>query len=484
MNKNVQFQDLGLKKSILSAIYTAGYKKPTPIQNKSLGHILQGQDALVRAKTGTGKTAAFAIPSLQNLSPDVKQPQVLVLTPSRELSKQIFSEFIKLGKGLENFRVAEVTGGIQLPALKSNLRGAQVISATPGRLVDIKRKDLFNSSSIKMLVIDEADRLFDMGFRETVTGILKDLPQGVQTVLCSATFTDDIKSFAKTLLKKPVVIEDNSSISDQEKLEEWAISVYPENHIALTEKLLKKHKNDQVIIFCNHKNRVDEVAEKLDDLGIEVHPLHSGMDKKIRNKAMDYFRNKEVRVLVATDVASRGIDIPGLPLVINYDLPYEYPDYVHRAGRTARAGNSGLVISYYNGRKESTIKSFESRTGREMQRVSFNQLMDGKQISKIPLQSHKKKEEKVRKKANLRDCSRIIVYGGKKQGLNNGLLKKTLAKNCGLSDEDIAYIEVNDKHTLLGVLREKSSRVLTSLQKTKLSGQIFKVELRRTQKRR
>ncbi|EDM27697.1 probable ATP-dependent RNA helicase [Lentisphaera araneosa HTCC2155] len=482
MNKNVQFQDLGLKKTILSAIYTAGYKKPTPIQNKSLKIILQGQDALVRAKTGTGKTAAFAIPALQHLRAEVQHPQVLILTPGRELCKQISQEFIKLGKGLENFRVAEVTGGGKLSGVKKSLHGAQVISATPGRLIDIKEQGLLNSNCINMLVIDEADRLFDMGFREAVTSILKDLPKSVQTVLCSATFTDDIKNFSKTLLKKPVIIEDRSNIGSEENLEEWAVSVYPENHLKLTEKLLKKHKNDQVIVFCNHKERVDEVAEKLDDMGFDVHPLHSGMEKNVRNQALKLFRDKQVRILVATDVASRGIDIPGLPLVVNYDLPYDFPDYVHRAGRTARAGKSGLVISFYNGRKEKTIKSFEERTGRQMLRVSFNQIMDEKQVSQKPLA--KKKQDSVRKKANIRDCSRIIVYGGKKQGLNNGLLKKILAKNCGLDDSDIGYIEVNEKHTLLGVLREKSSRVLTTLQKTKISGHILKLELRRTQKRR
>ena len=480
MTKKNNFENLQLKKTLVDGIKAAGYTQATPVQAKGLEPLLRGKDALVKARTGTGKTALFVIPALQYLIVGNPKIQVLTIAPTRELAAQVGREFQSLGQNIKDLDVATITGGSGKGAAIRRLSGSQVVVATPGRIAELCESKNINLTELQMLVIDEADVMFDMGFRETITKIIKSLPEKIQIVLCSATFTDDIRKFAKSFLSTPITVEDNTYIAAKETMEEWAVSVYPENHMVLTENFIKRRPDDQVLVFCNHKERVDEVAEALVEMGIAAVPLHSGLDKRTREQSMKSFRAGKVQVLVATDVASRGIDIPGLPLVINYDLPYELPDYVHRAGRTARAGQAGLIITYYNGRKERLIRQIESRTSRKMSRRSFNECMN---VSKEEKRAKIVKAEGV-KQVSVKDAARIFIYAGKRQGVNVSAMRKFLMTECRVKSGEIAFIETEDKYSIIGISKEIAKRVVTQLNKSRFKGLPLKAELRRAAGRR
>ena len=475
MNKKINFENLQLKKVLVDGITAAGYKQATPVQEKGLELLLRGKDALVKARTGTGKTALFVIPALQYLITGNPKIQVLTITPTRELAAQVGREFQSLGQNFKDLDVATITGGSGKGAAIRRLSGAQVVVATPGRIADLCETKSINLTELQMLVIDEADVMFDMGFRDTITKIIQTLPDKIQVVLCSATFTDDIRKFAKSFLKTPVTVEDSTYIAPKEMMEEWAVSVYPENHMALTANFITRRPDDQILVFCNHKERVDEVTEALVTEGFSAVALHSGLDKRTREQSMKSFRGGKVKILVATDVASRGIDIPGLPVVINYDLPYELPDYVHRAGRTARAGQAGLIITYYNGRKERLIRQIESRTSRKMLRKSYNECMTTSKVEK--------KREIVKKEGkpqvSVKDSARVFIYAGKRQGVNTQAMRKHLTGECGVKSVEIGFIEIADKYSILGIAKEVAMRVCTQLNQSRFKGIPLKAELRK-----
>lgn len=346
----MSFLNLGLCPQILRAIKEEGYTTPTPIQTQSIPVILAKKDVLAAAQTGTGKTAGFTLPLLeilnQNHSKDKKtQVRALILTPTRELASQVGASVEAYGKYLP-FKSAVIFGGVGINPQKAILKkGVDIITATPGRLLDLVSQDCLDLSKVEFLVLDEADRMLDMGFIHDIKKILSILPKQRQNLLFSATFSPEIKKLADGLLNSPILIEASKANSTSHKVEQTVHHVDKERKKELLIHLLNKNSWKQVLVFTRTKHGANKLSEALIKDKITSAAIHGNKSQGARTKALDDFKAGSVRVLVATDIAARGIDIDQLPHVINFELPNVPEDYVHRIGRTGRAGNSGDAIS-------------------------------------------------------------------------------------------------------------------------------------------
>ena len=346
----MSFSNLGLCTELLRAIKEEGYTTPTPIQTQSIPVILSKKDVLAAAQTGTGKTAGFTLPLLEllnkNYSKDKKSVvKALILTPTRELATQVGQSVEVYGKYLP-FKSAVIFGGVGINPQKAILKkGVDIITATPGRLLDLVSQDCLDLSKVEFLVLDEADRMLDMGFIHDIKKILSILPKQRQNLLFSATFSPEIKKLADGLLKTPVLIEVSKANSTSHKVEQTVHHVDKERKKELLIHLLNKNSWKQVLVFTRTKHGANKLSEALIKDKITSAAIHGNKSQGARTKALDDFKAGTVRVLVATDIAARGIDIDQLPHVINFELPNVPEDYVHRIGRTGRAGNSGDAIS-------------------------------------------------------------------------------------------------------------------------------------------
>lgn len=346
----MSFSNLGLCKELLRAIKEEGYTTPTPIQTKAIPVILSKKDVLAAAQTGTGKTAGFTLPLLEllnkNYSKDRKSVvKALILTPTRELATQVAQSVEVYGKYLP-FKSAVIFGGVGINPQKAILKkGVDIITATPGRLLDLVSQDCLDLSKVEFLVLDEADRMLDMGFIHDIKKILSILPKHRQNLLFSATFSPEIKKLADGLLNSPVLIEVSKANSTSHKVEQTVHHVDKERKKELLINLLNKNSWKQVLVFTRTKHGANKLSEALVKDGISSAAIHGNKSQGARTKALDDFKAGSVRVLVATDIAARGIDIDQLPHVINFELPNVPEDYVHRIGRTGRAGNKGEAIS-------------------------------------------------------------------------------------------------------------------------------------------
>ena len=346
----MSFSNLGLCTELLRAIKEEGYTTPTPIQTESIPVILSKKDVLAAAQTGTGKTAGFTLPLLEllnkNYSKDKKSSvKALILTPTRELATQVAQSVEVYGKYLP-FKSAVIFGGVGINPQKAILKkGVDIITATPGRLLDLVSQDCLDLSKVEFLVLDEADRMLDMGFIHDIKKILSILPKHRQNLLFSATFSPEIKKLADSLLKTPVLIEVSKANSTSHKVEQTVHHVDKERKKELLIHLLNKNSWKQVLVFTRTKHGANKLSEALIKDKITSAAIHGNKSQGARTKALDDFKAGTVRVLVATDIAARGIDIDQLPHVINFELPNVPEDYVHRIGRTGRAGNSGDAIS-------------------------------------------------------------------------------------------------------------------------------------------
>ena len=362
----MKFSEFGFVQPIQKAIELAGYDDATPIQVAAIPAILAGKDILAGARTGTGKTAAFALPLLQRLincteqsgadkstsqsSPNSnKSLRILVLAPTRELAQQVNASFKRYAKG-SGFRSAVVYGGVGIkPQIDQINKGIDLLVATPGRLLDLNKKRAVNLSNIDTLVFDEADRMLDMGFKDEIRAVLSKLPKRDkkprQTLLFSATLSDNIYKFSKSLLDKPELIEVDQRNSTSLDVEQIVYNCDPDRKLALVTHLIKKEAWKQVLIFSRTKQGADTIAESLNASGLQTEAIHADRSQSSREKALSDFKAGLVTVLVATDVAARGIDIHQLDTVINFEVPFKAEDYVHRIGRTGRAGHKGKAIT-------------------------------------------------------------------------------------------------------------------------------------------
>ncbi len=346
----MSFKSLGLSNALLKAIAEKGYTKPSPIQEKAIPHILEGKDVLASAQTGTGKTAGFTLPILQYLSntkhPKYRPIRAVVLTPTRELAAQVHDNVREYSKYVD-IRSAVIFGGVkpasQIAAIRS---GVDIIVATPGRLLDLHNQKAVSFKRVDVLILDEADRMLDMGFARDLNKLISFMPSKRQNLLFSATFSNEIKKLAGGILNNPVSVETAPQNSTAKKVSHKVFKIDKKRKTEFTIKLITENNWSQVLIFTRTKHGANKLTEKLVKAKISAAAIHGNKSQGARTKALKNFKDNSIRVLVATDIAARGLDIPLLPHVINYELPNVPEDYVHRIGRTGRAGAKGEAISF------------------------------------------------------------------------------------------------------------------------------------------
>lgn len=360
------FSELGLSDNLLKALSDMNFVNPSSIQKEAIPQVLSGNDIIAKAPTGSGKTAAFAIPIIEklDLNPVNKSIQALVLCPTRELAIQVHREFEKLTKYFENISVVSVYGGQniekQLSALK---REPQIIVATPGRLMDHLRRGSINLNFARTVVLDEADEMLDMGFREDIHTILEETSVNRQTILFSATMAKDIMELTKKFQKSPNIVDVTDNLLNTPNIEQQYFEVVEKDKIELLTRLLHLHNINLALVFCNTKSNVDKVVDILKTKGYFSDAIHGDMNQSQREKVMRGFRNGSVKILVATDVAGRGIDVKNIEAVFNYDLPRDDEDYIHRIGRTGRAGTSGISFTFVSKKQVQSLKRIERANG-------------------------------------------------------------------------------------------------------------------------
>lgn len=357
------FKNLLIIDPILQVLEKEGYNHPTPIQQKAIPELLKGKDLIGCAQTGTGKTAAFAIPLLQHLQNEkntrTKEATALVLAPTRELAQQIGDSLTTYGKNL-SIRNTVIFGGVsQVPQIQKLNQGIDILVATPGRLLDLVLQGHVKLNTIKYFILDEADRMLDMGFIHDIKRIISKLPAKRQTILFSATMPAEIESLASSLLINPVKVTVTPVSSTVEAINQTVFQVKKSNKLPLLLDLLNDSSIDSILVFTEMKHIANKIAKKLTENGISASAIHGNKSQSARQLALSNFKNKEIRVLVATDIAARGIDIDELGFVLNFDLPHVPESYVHRIGRTGRAGTNGTAISFCDTDELPKLKSIE-----------------------------------------------------------------------------------------------------------------------------
>ena len=375
----VSFAELDLAPDVLHAVRDAGYTHPTPIQQQAIPLALAGRDLIGLAQTGTGKTAGFTLPIVHNLitTPlvgDDGQPlhrvRVLILTPTRELAAQVEESFRKYGKHTE-LRVVPVYGGVGLePQSKALRRGVDVVVATPGRLLDHMERGNVSFDDLEVLVLDEADRMLDMGFAPQLNRIVNDIPRYRQTLLFSATMPPEVEALARKYLRKPVVVQVGRRSEAASTVTHAVYPVPRDRKNTLLVELLKKPEMDSVLVFTRTKHGADRVVRHLEDQGIAATAMHADKSQGERTRALEDFKAGKIRVLVATDIAQRGLDVSGISHVINYDVPQQPEDYVHRIGRTGRAAATGDAYTFMSPDEISMVRAIERTIGQQIPRIS------------------------------------------------------------------------------------------------------------------
>ena len=361
------FTALGLSPALVRAASELGFATPTPIQTAAIPAALRGADVLGQAQTGSGKTAAFALPLLQRLQDSARHTprrvQALVLVPTRELASQVGEVTRSLAQHLPHRpKVAVVFGGVSVnPQMMALRGGADVVVATPGRLLDLVDQRALRLDAVSLLVLDEADRLLDLGFADELARVLALLPARRQNLFFSATFPDAVQALASSLLHEPVRVEVPATPANEPTIEQRAIQVEPARRTQLLRQLIKDNHWQRVLVFVATKHTADHVAVKLYKAGVYATSFHGDLSQGARQQTLDEFKTERWEVLITTDLASRGIDIAQLPVVVNYDLPRSAVDYVHRIGRTGRAGESGLAISFVSAGTEAHFQLIEKR---------------------------------------------------------------------------------------------------------------------------
>ncbi|WDP85617.1 MAG: DEAD/DEAH box helicase [Desulfobacter sp.] len=356
------FKQLGLCPAILDSISTQGYTSPTPIQARAIPLILQDRDILAGARTGTGKTAAFALPLLQKLStvkPAHGHPRALIITPTRELAAQVDDSIRAYGQNLY-LRSMVMFGGVNInPQIKGLKKGIDILVATPGRLIDHVNRKTVNLSKVEVLILDEADRMLDMGFIRDIQKIMTYLPKNRQNMLFSATYSQEIKGLAKGLLKNPAMVEVSRGNTTVQKINQKVYPVSQTDKRGLLSSLIRKGKWQQVLVFTRTKHRANRLTKQLISDGIEAAAIHGNKSQATRTRALADFKKGNIKTLVATDIAARGLDIQHLPHVVNFDLPHVAEDYIHRIGRTGRAGASGIALSLVSAEEQGLLGKIE-----------------------------------------------------------------------------------------------------------------------------
>jgi len=369
----MSFASLGLIDQLVNTLASLSYREPTPVQSQAIPAVLAGRDVMAAAQTGTGKTAGFALPLLQRLTMEGGQAvsnsaRSLILVPTRELAEQVHESIKTYGAGLP-LRTMVAYGGVSInPQMMRLRKGVDVLVATPGRLLDLQQQNALRLNAVQTLVLDEADRMLDLGFSRDIDKVLSLLPKTRQTLLFSATFSDPIRALAAKLLRDPVSIEASPRNTTVKAIRQWIVTTDKKRKPELFLHLLKRHGWPQVLAFVKTRKGVDALVELLAAQGVDADSIHGDKPQPARLRALERFKAGEVRILVATDVAARGLDIDDLPVVVNFDLPIVAEDYVHRTGRTGRAGASGEAVSLVCADEVQQLAAIEALTGQTLAR--------------------------------------------------------------------------------------------------------------------
>jgi ATP-independent RNA helicase DbpA len=460
--QKVRFDSLPLPEEVLTVIQELGFTELTPIQAESIPLLLAGRDLIGQSKTGSGKTFAFALPILARLPDSEGELQALVLCPTRELCTQVTREIRRLGRRFAGLNVVSLVGGQPIQSQLGALRmGAHIAVGTPGRVLDHLNRGTVDLSRCKQIVLDEADRMLDMGFQEEMEEILSQVPEDRQTIFFSATFPESIEAMSEKYQRDPARVTIESEPESESKIEQLLYAVNEEDKLNALLHVLNERKPEQAIVFCNLKVTVVELAKELNNAGFPAEGLQGDLEQIDRDKVMAKFRNHSTRILVATDVAARGIDVADLELVVNFDVPQ--PDnYTHRVGRTGRAGKSGVAVTF--------------ASPKERHRASLLEKENPLTVVELP-------SDLAAEPAGEIAPSKMVTFyvsGGRKNKVRPGDILGALTGDAGGFDAaDVGKIEIHDRFTYVAVSREIATKALKCLQDGKIKGRKFRVDLLR-----
>ncbi len=451
------FSQLNIPQEMVETLNNLNYTTMTEIQEKSIPVVLEGNDLIARAKTGSGKTASFGIGLLNKLNVKKFRIQSMVLCPTRELADQVAVELRKIARFTHNVKITTLCGGLPFMPQKHSLsHQAHIIVGTPGRILKHLKENNFSCDDINTLVLDEADRMLDMGFSDDIHEIISYIPQNRQTLLFSATYPENIEVLSNEILNNPVKVEVEST-HNKEIIKQDFFEVDEDMKFDAVSNILKSYEANSVVIFCNTKIACDELADDLYDDGLDVLTLHSDLDQRDRNETLVLFANKSYPILIATDVAARGLDIKDIDLVINYDLPHDNEVYVHRIGRTARAGKSGQAVSFV------------------ADRFKFEDLEDYLELDGVHLENISDLDDKNKQYDLKSQFSTIFINGGKKAKVRAGDILGALTAGVGLDKNDIGKIDILPNCSYVAVKKEFEKKAFDGLTNGKIKGKYFRV---------
>ena len=471
------FRNFIISEDIIKALKGLEYDIPTEVQAKVIPTALEKKDLIVKAQTGSGKTAAYAIPICELIEWLENKPQALILTPTRELAVQVKEDFTNIGR-FKRIKAAAIYGRHQFSIEKAELKQkTHVVAGTPGRVMDHIKKGTLNLSKINCFVIDEADRMLDMGFACQVEAIMKELPGERMTMLFSATMSDEVKRIATNYMKDPVNIDVSEEGIMTADINHFLYITDEEDKFELLTDVMIIENPDSCIIFCNTKDRVDMVCDRLEDLGYPSNKIHGGMEQDDRLSAIRSFKRGEYHYLIATDVAGRGIDVENISLVLNYDIPLDEENYVHRTGRTGRAGQKGKAISFAAPTQSRYLHDIEELIGFKIQEIK----KPAKEEVSIQKPSFDKKMKtappmkKIKSDQLNKEIMKLRFNGGKKKKLRATNFVGVISNLEGVRAEDIGIITIQDTFTYIEILNGKGPLVLEAMKNTMICGKLLKV---------
>ena len=478
--ENKNFENLNLNEDVLKAIQHMGFETPSAIQEKSIPVVLEGADVIAQAQTGTGKTLAFGAPVISTLCDEGKKKGVkaLVLTPTRELALQIKDELKRLSK-YSKTKVLPVYGGESIERqIKDIKSGVDIVVGTPGRVLDHINRRTLKLGGIDFLVLDEADEMLNMGFIDQVEAVIKRLPKDRVTMLFSATIPDKIENLCKRYMNNPENININPENITTKTINQCYYEVEEKNKFSLLQKIIYKEVVDNSIIFCNTREKVDEILKYMKKEGFNAIALHGGMEQKDRLETMKKFKQGQFQFLVCTDVAARGIHIENISHVINYEMPYEKESYVHRIGRTGRAGKEGVAITFIEPNKVRFLKDIEDYIDKEISKreePSLEEVNKGKKIFEENIKDRLKiKVQKDNKKQ--KDITKIYISAGRKKKIRPGDIVGAITSIETINVDDIGIIDIQDNHSYVDILEGKGNIVLKASEDMKIKGKKVRIQ--------
>lgn len=525
--KEVLFKELGLSNNVLMALNDMGFEVPTPIQQQCIPSIINGQDIVGQAQTGTGKTAAFGIPVLEKTQISNRNIQSLILCPTRELAIQVTGELLKLGKYFKDINIVPVYGGQSIShQLKGLKRGAHIVVGTPGRTIDHLNRGTLKLDDMKMLVLDEADEMLNMGFREDIETVLSFTKGKMQTVMFSATVSKSIRNIMKRYMSDPKTVSIEHKIVTAPGIKQYVVEVRDSLRTEAISRFMDINNYRLGLVFCNTKKKTESLAQELQTRGYTSDVLNGDIPQKIRDKVMNKFRKGDIDILVATDVAARGLDVDDIDVVFNYDIPQDSEYYVHRIGRTGRAGREGTSITFTAGRKNRQIRDIEKQIKKKLKVLplpsikdvrdsqmegqlknivkilekgglrpyieqiesaiegSFTSVEIAAAFLKFQMETFEKRvtQETAQKSfvangnmSNMSNMTRLFISAGKKNKIRPGDIVGAITGESGIPGEVIGHIDIRNKHSFVDIPSDLAGQVVKAMNRNQIKGKRVRV---------